>query len=200
MPTPHELLASEVAGLIVGLDDIKAKVAALDGLPLAVDALMGNVANLAADLESLLKADSDVPSMIIWARLDQEAAAAAWKQLNGWVTEILVARYPHLTLGQAGAKLRLLCPCWYEHPYVVEELTALYVAWCGAYQDPTAAPTAASIWHESLVKTCGRVAQQLHCAKEHKPDAAGDGTDPDGFEAFVAADVMSRPVKTADGE
>ncbi|MGY2876384.1 hypothetical protein ACVW00_003574 [Marmoricola sp. URHA0025 HA25] len=39
-------------------------------------------------------------------------------------------------------------PCWSNHPEIVEELTALWLAWQAAYEEPDPSLTAAADWHD----------------------------------------------------
>ncbi len=59
-------------------------------------------------------------------------------QLDSW-TAWLRHRYP---------LARKIPGCWAQHPELVEELTALWLAWQGAYQQPDAPLTAAADWHD----------------------------------------------------
>jgi hypothetical protein len=86
-------------------------------------------------------------------------------QLTDWVGW-LRSRYPLAT------EIR---PCWPEHPEIVEELTALWLAWQHAYADPDATLTAAADWHDRWLSGLlhrhrlehGPLA--LNCSSEHAP-------------------------------
>jgi hypothetical protein len=43
---------------------------------------------------------------------------------------------------------RKIPDCWAQHPELVEELTTLWLAWQGAFQQPDALLTAAADWHD----------------------------------------------------
>ncbi len=59
-------------------------------------------------------------------------------QLESW-TAWLRGRYP---------LARKIPSCWAEHPELIEELTALWLAWQQAYQQPNPPLTAAADWHD----------------------------------------------------
>jgi len=95
------------------------------------------------DIGKRLKTLTDTPKepavpVWCWATMDADTAAEAWAALWSWVGEVLQVRYP-----QSRA---VLMPCWYQHPEVVEELTALMAAWCKAFDLPDSAPPAAIEW------------------------------------------------------
>lgn len=73
-----------------------------------------------------------------WRTLGPQGQDALWQELTGWVNWLRM-RYP---------LARKIPDCWHEHPEIVEELTALWVAWQAAYTEPDAALTAASDWHD----------------------------------------------------
>jgi len=75
-----------------------------------------------------------------WKIADPSIAAAELSALDAWL-RWFVPRY-NLT--------SLVPPCWTQHPPMVEELSALYAAWRGAYSDPAANPDAGLTWHEQL--------------------------------------------------
>jgi hypothetical protein len=59
-------------------------------------------------------------------------------QLDAW-TSWLRHRHP---------LARKILACWAQHRELVEELTALWLAWQHAYQQPDAPLTAAADWHD----------------------------------------------------
>lgn len=85
-----------------------------------------------------------------WRGLDQVAAGRLWQDLADWLAW-LHGRFP--LLGRVP-------PCWWRHPAVVEHLTALYLAWWSAYEDPQAGPCAQADWLDRwLPATLGRLAE-----------------------------------------
>lgn len=157
-----------------------------------LDAVEAIVRGLAADVAQLVGDRVDVPVVPCWVDLDAQAAAQAWEALRAWVVEVLVPRHPHVTTGGGG---RQLPSCWYRHPGLVEELSALHIAWCAAYRNPEAARTAAIEWHDKwLPGVVSRIPQHApRCSGGHDDDEPlGEPID-DGFRGFVMADVLSRP-------
>lgn len=77
----------------------------------------------------------------------QRQVRQAWQRLAGWV-DWLAATY----------RLTSVIPaCWPEHPVIVEELKALFVAWVGAWLD-SAGPDAPAAWQRRLHDAKARLA------------------------------------------
>jgi hypothetical protein len=131
----------------------------------------------------------DVMTGWTWAAMGPMGAENLWRRLASWVGW-LRGRYP---LAEA------LPGCWWRHPELVEEITALHLAWRAAYSDPTAALTAPIDWHAhhlpaflARVRTWG-----VHCTDAHRdrPDSLYDanGVDrPAEFDEFIADDARRR--------
>ena len=121
-----------------------------------------------------------------WARLDAEAAADTWSELAAWV-EWLVARYDLADEVPA---------CWWAHPAITEELTALWTAWLAAYQYAEAHPDKPLSWHKELDASRTRIKSwdRLGCAREPHRSAGPGRWDfaEDDFVAHVRADVFAR--------
>jgi hypothetical protein len=102
------------------------------------------VANLLSRVESV--EDSTEPGSSkagpvmgwCWREIGPRGAEALWQELTSWVRWIR-HRYP---------LARRIPPCWSDHPEIVEELTALWLAWQAAYTEPDASLTAAADWHD----------------------------------------------------
>ena len=63
--------------------------------------------------------------------------------------------------------------CWAAHPALIEELLALRLAWCDAYQRPDASTAAPLAWHESFARTRDRIREwnRWGCAAGiHRPE------------------------------
>lgn len=103
------------------------------------------------------------PSAWCWRTLGPEAKKALWRELDDWVTWIR-ARYP---------LARKIPPCWTEHPEVVEELTALWLAWQYAYEERDAPLTAAADWHDrwlpGVLHRLQHGALAIDCSNTHQP-------------------------------
>jgi len=107
-------------------------------------------------LADLIDAVSERPAggPWLWTRLDKDRQVALWEELAEFVAW-LTARY----LSNLQVREYRLPPCWYRHPVVVEQLTALMVAHQGAYNEAAAEPSPALVdWHErSLWPTLDRL-------------------------------------------
>lgn len=77
------------------------------------------------------------------ARLERMAVLVDWV---GWMVE-------HYGLE------RLVPPCWWRHPAMVEELNALELAWSAAYGADEPDKEAPLRWHEDFQKTRDRIAE-----------------------------------------
>lgn len=124
--------------------------AALARLTAAVDTLHQNHQALADAVARQQagprKAPANMPWPLRWSELDRDAAAHAWSWLIDWVGW-LVDRY------QLAEELPA---CWYQHPALVEELTALAAAWQVAYDD-TGSADGPLLWHERLTRARDRL-------------------------------------------
>jgi len=102
------------------------------------------VANLLARIEALEDDSSDdiglplAPTSWCWRTIGPHGAETLWRELRGWVAWIR-HRYP---------LARRIPECWPEHPEIVEELTALWLAWQAAYAVADAPLMAAIEWHD----------------------------------------------------
>jgi len=123
-----------------------------------------------------------------WDSLDRADARDEWDRLVGFV-DWLIDRY-----GVA----ETVPGCWYRHPAILEELSALHAAWLGAYLDPHAPADSGVAWHDSLERVLQRLREwdRTGCAggthRDHVPlpAAAGQLADRAGF---IDADVTARP-------
>lgn len=73
-----------------------------------------------------------------WRTLGPLGQETLWAELIEWVTW-LRTRYP---------LARKIPSCWRQHPEIVEELTALWLAWQAAYTEPDQPLTAPIDWHD----------------------------------------------------
>lgn len=130
---------------------------------------------------------------VAWDTLDADAAAQQWAALAGW-TDWLIARY----------QLSEVVPaCWYAHPAILEELSALHVAWVGAYCDPAARASDGVAWHDMLERVVFRIRERdvAGCATAvaHRADAA-PAPSPESLTAradAIRADLASRRAPSA---
>jgi hypothetical protein len=144
-------------------------------------------------LDQLLGTDAaPLPAPVDWARLDPDQACDAWLHLDGWV-RWLVARYR--------LDHRDVPACWYRHPDLVEELSALHTSHQAAFY-PESSPHAPLDWHHQLAATRHRlqtVVSRTGCRPaEHRDLPAAEwarGSDPGYAAAFgehVADDAARR--------
>jgi len=81
---------------------------------------------------------SSLPVPIMWGAHSPRDEALLLEELDLWV-DWLVDRY--------GLDQRTVPGCWHEHPELIEELSALHLAWEAAFST-SADPTDALRWHE----------------------------------------------------
>jgi hypothetical protein len=144
----------------------------------ATDSVAGLVSRL-EDIESRTVTAGRAPTAWCWRTVGQHGAEELWTQLIAWVAWIR-NRYP---------LARKIPPCWADHPELVEELTALWLAWQHAYEDKDAPLTAAADWHDRwLPGVLYRLEHgpfALDCANEHRPRPAAAYASPDHPEELV---------------
>lgn len=124
--------------------------------------------------------------------LDAAAAGELWNELGAWV-EWLRETY------QVGSDIHA---CWYRHPGLVRELLAAFAEWRSAYSEEGDGG-APAIWHNRtlwpLVGRAGRLHGSTRCATgECGFTARAPQKDPDGFAAFVRADLSARAASGHD--
>jgi hypothetical protein len=86
----------------------------------------------------VLMAPIGPPTPIVWSAYSEAEQELLLEDLEVWVTW-LVERYR--------LDHRIVPPCWTQHPELIEELSALQLAWQGAYSS-SAVPDAPLNWHE----------------------------------------------------
>jgi hypothetical protein len=127
----------------------------------------------------------------VWDRLGPHDAVRLWQELADWVGW-LRSRYP---------LARQVPLCWWRHSELVEEMTALWLAWREAYLEKGAPLTAAADWHArwlpDFLHRIGAGGWNVACEGEHKPRIGGLYDDqrvdePREFETFVKADADRR--------
>lgn len=90
------------------------------------------------DIEHQSLSIGSVRTSWCWRNIGPHGAQELWHQLTEWVTRVR-SRYP---------LARRIPACCVNHPEIVEELTALYMAWQYAYEDLDAPRMAAADWHD----------------------------------------------------
>lgn len=120
---------------------------------------------------------------VVWQALSGWERSQTWDALAAWVGW-LRGRYP---LAQ---KVPL---CWWRHPELVEELTALWLAWREAYVEKGAPLTGGADWHgrwlPEAVRRMRAGGWNVGCEGEHRPlvDNLYDGRAVDDLDAFRSA-------------
>jgi hypothetical protein len=122
---------------------------------------------MSALLDELLERDSDGPSdsrgPVVWHQLNPYETTRTWQALADWVGW-LRGRYP------LANRVPL---CWWRHPELVEELTALWLAWREAYIDKGAPLTGGADWHgrwlPEFLRRIGAGGWNLACEANHRP-------------------------------
>ena len=156
------------------------------GLAQVAAMLVDQINELAAVVEDDGSPRAEGKAPFVWTDLDPRAATRAWRQLARWVAW-LRGRYP---------LARQVPLCWWRHPELVEELTALWFAWREAYTEKNAPLTAAADWHgrwlPEFLRRIGAGGWNVACEGEHKDRVVGlyDARavdDEHDFEAFIAS-------------
>ncbi len=137
----------------------------------------------------------DLLGPVDWRSLRPSEARAAWQELRDWV-EWLNDRY--------ALDHRVVPPCWYRHPALVEVLTALRDHHRYAF-DPMQLPTAASEWHRVFRDLEPRLrdwASRTGCTREtHRPDVILKWPDDAvEWEAHLAVDEQQRRRSPSDDQ
>jgi len=100
---------------------------------------------------------------VVWDALTPFEAQRTWRSLAAWVGW-LRSRYP------LAHRVPL---CWWRHPELVEELTALWLAWQDAYTEKGASLTAGADWHgrwlPEFLRRIGAGGWNLACEGDHRP-------------------------------
>jgi len=124
-----------------------------------------------------------IPDDWCWQSIGEDEALEQWRHLTAWVGW-LRGRYPIA---------EQLPGCWWRHSELVEELTAVWLAWHGAYTDPRGHPGAPADFHDRVLPSfLGRVRRWgVQCLDEHRPRpgtvyAANAVDDPQAFADFTA--------------
>jgi hypothetical protein len=154
-------------------------------------ALAEDVALLRAQVDYLLERLTDAEGLgatpVAWCSLDREHAREEWASLAGWV-DWCVDRY---------GLVERVPACWYRHGAILEELSALHVAWLGAYEAPNARPTDGVSWHDMLDRVLARLSEwdRCGCARGTHRDDAAAGDDHHAVQqrsTYIRADIATR--------
>lgn len=102
----------------------------------------------------------DSPRVIRWRDMPAELREAAWLELGDFV-EWLIVCYGISTIE--------IPPCWYQHLPLVEELSALNLAWEAAFDEDTGGGLGPLGWHERMQALRSRLRSHYHgeCSRTH---------------------------------
>lgn len=128
-----------------------------------------------------------VTDVIRWADLTPDETAETFTRLRTFV-HWLVRRYD--------LKRTTVPPCWFRHGALVEELTALMVAWEASFEEGVSGLGPLG-WHERLAM--GRTRIETHyrgeCQTGHVPSAAPQLDSDEEFEDFLDQLGADEPTK-----
>lgn len=159
-----EDLARQVLAQAMAIAELRANLAHVMDVAEASAELLTRV----EDLErAALPAPTPTVATWCWRNISERASEALWDELIRW-TGWIRHRYP---------LARRIPECWHEHPEIVEELTALWLAWHSAYADPEAPRTAPAEWHDrwlpGFLYRLEHGPFALGCANGHRDRPAG---------------------------
>ena len=183
-------------GELIDLDTPDGSARALLAQQARIERLADRLTLAAAALDAVQEQVEDAGSSGIdgvtawtWSALGPLGADMLWQRLASWVGWPR-GRYP---------LAEQLPGCWWRHPEIVEEVTALHLAWRAAYSDPAASLSAPIDWHQHhLPAFLARIrAWGVHCTDTHRerPEslyAEAGVDDPAAFADFTANDVQGR--------
>ena len=163
-----EQIASILANLAkeVGahdLDGVERRLDEMGRVTLEIETLRQETREIAAIVGGLVqRANAPVPWWPDLAAGPEREAAV--QNLGRWVDEVLRARHPE-AYNELGT-------CWFQHPDILDELTALRAAWFAAYRDPDASPMAAIEWHDhwlpGTMARCKAIIRGRGCKARHQ--------------------------------
>jgi hypothetical protein len=122
-----------------------------------------------------------------WRELGPADAEVAWRDLRAWVDWFRT---------RLGLDHRVVPPCWYHHPALVDLLSAVHDHWREAYQR-TSPRSAGADWHRALIGLEQRLrdwAARTGCTPTlHRPDVVAEpADDTDAWQRHVAEDRAAR--------
>jgi hypothetical protein len=130
-----------------------------------------------------------------WSSVKSTEARQQWSALREWVEWLrLTFAFDH----------RVVPPCWYRHPALVEVLSALRDHWVCAYA-PLNPALGASDWHRALIQLEQRLrdwAARTGCTTSvHRADVLAEyPDDADAWERHIIADVAARARRERFGD
>lgn len=132
-------------------------------------------------------------SRFSWEHLDRDAAAALWAELLDWTTWLRRTYELH----------QAIPPCWFAHPEIREELTALMAAHKAAYGDheDTEYWSDMAGWHVYYLRPFASRVRKMADSSECRNGQCGY-TPPrvetlESVHDYIGSDVEERPAPTA---
>lgn len=127
---------------------------------------MHDVAELVQELATAKRPQAQ--KAVWWPDLPAgQARAEAMQSLGRWVNEVLRARHPE-AYNELGT-------CWFLHPDILDELTALQAAWFAAYRDKASSGAAAIEWHDrwlpGAMARCREAMRARGCKGRHEKES-----------------------------
>lgn len=113
------------------------------------------------------------PAIVNWREIEGEDRVEAGRALVEWVHGWLVRRYE--------LSRKVIPDCWWRHPPMVEELSALHTSWLVSF-DETDGGHGTIGWHERFALALTRSAFREKCADQHRNSF--DRTMPEVMETF----------------
>ncbi|RGD55423.1 hypothetical protein DR950_41920 [Kitasatospora xanthocidica] len=158
--------------------------------------LAENIYKLAKAMEADAKARLNAKSPCWnWVEMTEEEAGDAWATLLAWRRTVLKVRWPSVYWATTTR-------CWYLHPEVVEELSALYLAWKHTYTAPEATPMRAAEflerWLPGALRRIPAYLEQCtqrsvgHQEYDYSMEAHREHDDEE-ISTFIQADLDARP-------
>lgn len=132
-----------------------------------------------------LRTGGDAPPAAVgastnWRTMQDQQARDEWSALRDWV-EWVTVRY--------NIPLVTVPTCWWQHPALVEELSALHCAHRAAF-DPRDTGNGPVIWHEHFAAALPRLSRAYSggCSTEHRslrPRSWSGATNEDEWAAWI---------------
>ncbi len=135
-----------------------------------------SIANLLLRIEAAEEGSRGAPG--------RSAQSWCWRYIGSHTAETLIAELAEWVdwVRQRYPLARRIPACWADHPEIVEELTALWLAWQAAYTEPDPLLTAAADWHDRWLPGVLHRLQHgpfaLDCADQHQPRPTSAYADP----------------------
>lgn len=137
--------------------------------------------------------DDDIGRVVNWRELDDNQARAEWVALRSWV-EWMTVRY--------NIPVSMVPACWWQHPALVEELSALHSAHEAAFDERDTGFGPVN-WHERFATAQTRLSRAYSgsCSDGHsprKPRSWSGVTDEDEWDAWTNRAHADQPPRAGN--